>query len=389
MLAYYKSWMKIDHNIFDNETFQPKDEVEKDKLEFFWEKCLPEDETNVAASIRERTLRKIQSGTVSHISIDIKKKRRNRFYIAAASVAATVSILLSLPYIAEKLTQQEDIRQVVALMDALPIEETEDVVLVMSEQKKVQLASDAQITYTPEGNVSVDSEKLQFEKTEQDETKDAYHESYNQLLVPKGRRSQLLLSDGTKVWVNAGTKVIYPRVFGEKKREIYVEGEVYLEVTHDENRPFYVNTEGFEVKVLGTSFDVYAYKRMPESRVVLVNGSVEIKDQQNKQVRMAPNELVSLEHNNITEKRTVNASDYMAWTEGIMVLNGDHLNMLVDRLSLLYGTKIICDSSLDNEQIYGKLDLRDDLDEIIDYIKSMIPISAREENGVIYLKREK
>lgn len=389
MLAYYKSWMKIDHNTFDNETFQPKDEVEKDKLEFFWEKCLPEDETNVAASIRERTLRKIQSGTVSHISIDIKKKRRNRFYIAAASVAATVSILLSLPYIAEKLTQQEDIRQVVALMDALPIEETEDVVLVMSEQKKVQLASDAQITYTPEGNVSVDSEKLQFEKTEQDETKDSYYESYNQLLVPKGRRSQLLLSDGTKVWVNAGTKVIYPRVFGEKKREIYVEGEVYLEVTHDENRPFYVNTDGFEVKVLGTSFDVYAYKRMPESRVVLVNGSVEIKDQQNKQVRMAPNELVSLEHNNITEKRTVNASDYMAWTEGIMVLNGDHLNMLVDRLSLLYGTKIICDSSLDNEQIYGKLDLRDDLDEIIDYIKSMIPISAREENGVIYLKREK
>lgn len=381
--------MERDHNIFDNEAFQPKDEVEKDKLEFFWEKCLPEEETNVAASIRERTLRKIQSGTVSHISIDIKKKRRNRFYIAAASVAATVSILLSLPYISEKLTQQEDIRQVVALMDMLPIEETEDVVLVVSEQEKVQLASDAQIAYTPEGAVSVDSEKLQFEELEQNETKDTYRESYNQLLVPKGRRSQLLLSDGTKVWVNAGTKVIYPRVFGEKKREIYVEGEVYLEVTHDENRPFYVNTEGFEVKVLGTSFDVYAYKQMPESRVVLVNGAVEIKDQQNRQVRMEPNELVSLEQNNITEKITVNASDYMAWTEGIMVLNGDHLNMLVDRLSLLYGTKIICDSSLDNEQIYGKLDLRDDLDEIIDYIKSMIPISAREENGVIYLKREK
>lgn len=381
--------MKIDHNIFDNETFQPKDEEEKDKLEFFWEKCLPEEETNVAASIRERTLRKIQSDTVSYISIDKKKRRRNRFYIAAASVAATVSILLSLPYISEKLTQQEDIRQVVALMDMLPIEETEDVVLVMSEQEKVQLASDAQITYTPEGTVSVDSEKLQFEEPEQNETKDTYRESYNQLLVPKGRRSQLLLSDGTKVWVNAGTKVIYPRVFGEKKREIYVEGEVYLEVTHDESRPFYVNTEGFEVKVLGTSFDVYAYKQMPESRVVLVNGSVEIKDQQNRQVRMVPNELVSLEQNNITEKRTVNASDYKAWTEGIMVLNGDYLNILVDRLSLLYGIKIICDSSLDNEQIYGKLDLRDDLDEIIDYIKSMIPISAREENGVIYLKREK
>lgn len=380
--------MKTDHNIFGNEIYQPKDEAEKHKLEFFWEKCLPEEENDVAASIREKTLRKIQSDTELLISTDIKRKRRNIFYIAAASVAASVAILLSLPYVSEKLSHQEDIRRVVALMDMLPLEETEDVILVVSDLEKVQLASDAQITYTPEGLVSVDSKKLQLDKSEQDKTNVPYHESYNQLLVPKGRRSQLLLSDGTKVWVNAGTKVIYPRVFGEKKREIYVEGEVYLEVTHDEKRPFYVNTEGFEVKVLGTSFDVCAYKQMSESRVALVNGAVEIKDQQNRQMRMAPNELVTLEQNNITEKRTVNASDYKSWTDGIMVLNGDHLNILVDRLSLLYGTKIICDSSLDNEQIYGKLDLRDDLDDIIDYIKSMIPLSAREENGVIYLKRE-
>ena len=71
-----------------------------------------------------------------------------------------------------------------------------------------------------------------------------------------------------------------------------------------------------------------------------------------------------------------------------MILNGDHLRQLAERLSLLYGTPIKCDSSLANEQVYGKLDLRDNLDEIIDNIKSMIPISAREENGIIHLKRE-
>lgn len=379
--------MKIDHNIFDDDSFHPEKGEAKDKLNFFWENCLPEEEDDVAASIREKTLRKIQEGTGLQV-LPSKRKKANRLYMAVASIAATIAVLLSIPYVLRMNSHQEDIKQAVAILDMSPLEETDDVVLVMSDQEKLQLASDAKIAYTPEGSVSVNSEEFQSEKDNQMEERDSYHKLYNQLIVPKGKRSQLLLSDGTKVWVNAGTKVIYPRVFGEKKREIYVDGEVYLEVTPDVKRPFYVNTEGFEVKVLGTSFDVFAYKQMPVSHVVLVNGAVEIKDQQNMQVRMIPNELVEFKQNSITEKRTVNASDYKAWIDGLMVLDGDNLQMLAERLSLLYGKKIVCDSSLDNEQVYGKLDLRDNLDEIIDYIKSMIPLSAREENGVIYLKRE-
>lgn len=379
--------MKIDHNIFDDDAFHPETGDGKDKLNFFWANCSPEEEDDVAASIREKTLRKIQEGAGLHV-LPPKKKKANRLYIAVASIAATIAVLLSIPYALRMVSHQEDIKQAVAILDMTPLEETDDVVLVVSDQEKLQLASDAKIAYTPEGGVSVNSEEFQSVKDNQKEDQGSYHKLYNQLIVPKGKRSQLLLSDGTKVWVNAGTKVIYPRVFGEKKREIYVDGEVYLEVTPDVKRPFYVNTEGFEVKVLGTSFDVFAYKQMPVSRVVLVNGAVEIKDQQNTQMKMIPNELVEFKQNSITEKRTVNASDYKAWIDGLMILNGDHLQLLAERLGLLYGTKIICDSSLDNEQVYGKLDLRDNLDEIIDYIKSMIPLSAREENGVIYLKRE-
>lgn len=379
--------MKIDHNIFDDDTFRPQTEDGKDKLSFFWKHCLPEDADDVTASIREKTLIKIQERTNSQV-LPPKKKKRYRLSVAVASIAATVAILLSIPHTLKMLSHQEDIKHVVAIMDILPLEETDDVVLVMSDQEKLELASDVKIAYTPDGDVSVNSEEFQSVKDIQKEEQGSFHKLYNQLIVPKGKRSQLLLSDGTKVWVNAGTKVIYPRVFGEKKREIYVDGEVYLEVTPDVKRPFYVNTEGFEVKVLGTSFDVFAYKQMPVSRVVLVNGSVEIKDNHNTQMKMIPNELVEFNQNSISEKRTVNAADYKAWIDGLMILNGDRLQLLTERLSLLYGTKIICDSSLDNEQVYGKLDLRDNLDEIIEYIKLMIPLSAREENGVIYLKRE-
>lgn len=379
--------MKIDHNIFDDDTFRPQAEDGKDKLSFFWEHCLPEDADDVTASIREKTLKKIQERTNSQV-LPPKKKKLYRLSVAVASIAATVAVLLSIPHTLKMLSHQEDIKHVVAIMDILPLEETDDVVLVMSDQEKLELASDVKIAYTPDGDVSVNSEEFQSVKDIQNKEQGSSHKLYNQLIVPKGKRSQLLLSDGTKVWVNSGTKVIYPRVFGEKKREIYVDGEVYLEVTPDVKRPFYVNTEGFEVKVLGTSFDVFAYKQMPVSRVVLVNGSVEIKDNHNTQMKMIPNELVEFNQNSITEKRTVNAADYKAWIDGLMILNGDRLQLLTERLSLLYGTKIICDSSLDNEQVYGKLDLRDNLDEIIEYIKLMIPLSAREENGVIYLKRE-
>ena len=137
--------MKTDHDIFDDDTFQPRDREEKKKIEFFWEDCLPEEEEDVVASIRAKALRKIQEEGKQQVLPSAKKKRTNRFYIAVASVAATIAVLLSIPYISDDLSQKEDFRQVIALMDMLPVEETDDVVLVMSDQEKLQLASDAKI----------------------------------------------------------------------------------------------------------------------------------------------------------------------------------------------------------------------------------------------------
>ena len=74
------------------------------------------------------------------------------------------------------------------------------------------------------------------------------------LIVPAGRRSSLELADGTKIWVNSSSTVIYPNLFTGDKREIYVEGEAYLEVAHDSERPFYVKTQTMNVRVLGTRF---------------------------------------------------------------------------------------------------------------------------------------
>lgn len=381
--------MEKKKNISHHNLSHRKSEEEQEKTRFFWEHCMPDIHPEINDSIQEKTFRKIEAEGERHSAAG-----RNPFktvVLTLTSIAASVAILFTSLHIYKEVSGQEDFKQIVAALESLPAEEAEEVTLVVSDKEQHTLQSDVQISYAPNGNVSVNSREL--EPVKEEEVKEIEESSssaaYNQLIVPKGKRSQLILSEGTKVWVNSGTKVVYPRVFNKKKREIYVEGEVYLEVTPDATRPFYVNTDGFEIKVLGTAFDVFAYKQMDVSKVALVKGSVEIIDREKRQMRMVPNELVLLEQNNITEKKTVDAADYIAWIGGVMILNGEHLSQLAERLSLLHGKRIICDSSLDNEQVYGKLDLRDNLDDIIDFIRSMIPLSVQEKDEVLYLTREK
>lgn len=397
--------MENNRNTLNSKSTCEKKENKQAKLEFFWEHCAPEVQADVADAIREKTFRKIQEKKTIQPSFPRSPRRKSslRAIITLTSVAASVAILFVFIQLTGKVRHQEDIREFAAKLDLLPEEETEEVTLILSEEEKHELESDVQIAYAPDGNVSINTHELLSAKEETTENpiqeeisqeevikeKTSEPTAYNQLIVPKGKRSQLVLSEGTKVWVNAGTKLIYPRVFSKDKREIYVDGEIYIEVSPDAARPFYVNTNGFEIKVLGTAFDVYAYKQMAVSKIALVKGSVQIKDRNERQMQMSPDELVVLEQNNIVEKKSVCAADYKAWTEGIMILNGEHLPQLAKQLSLFYGKDIVCDPSLSNEQIYGKLDLRDNLEDILDFIRSMIPLSVSEESGVIYLKREK
>lgn len=350
------------------------------KIDYFWNDCNPEVEASIVDSIREKTLQRIQANEGNKLYL------RRKVYLVAASIAVLMAIGLTYWLKVKENPSQVSIKNWVVSQNSQLPEEVEEVTLIMADVQKRWSKTDVQVSYTKEGQAKVNSKGVASEKLVKSDCKDK--NSYDQLIVPKGKRSRLLLSDGTKVWVNAGTKVIYPRVFSKEKREIYVEGEVYLEVQPDAKRPFYVSANGFDVKVLGTSFNVFAYKQMPVSRVVLLEGSVEVKDQQNQTTKIVPDEMIVIEGNELAEKKKVKASDYKAWTEDVMILDGHCLSELTDRLSLFYGKKIVCDNSLSDEVVYGKLSLHDDLNDIIDCIKSMIPLYAYDKEGVIYLERK-
>lgn len=184
------------------------------------------------------------------------------------------------------------------------------------------------------------------------------------IVVPKGQRTSVMLSDGTRVNVNAGTRLIYPAQFATDRREIVVEGEVFLDVTPDPSRPFIVKANGFDVKVLGTRFNVCAYKDDAMASVVLVEGKVEVRTSGNEKAILAPNQLIEINEQGANIK-DVNVFEYICWKDDLMVLDNHKVGEIFDKLARYYGRTILFDKEIGEIPISGKLDLHGKLEDVI------------------------
>jgi hypothetical protein len=205
---------------------------------------------------------------------------------------------------------------------------------------------------------------------------------YNRLIVPKGKRSRLMLSDGSTLHVNSGTEVIYPNRFTGNRREIYVNGEVFLEVMPDANQPFIVMTHDIEVRVLGTKFNVQAYEEDRKIEVVLASGSVQVTAGKNApKTNLVPSEM----YRYIEGQSSVNKVDvekYISWIDGILYAQDERLDVLMTKLSRYYGKEIIYDESIVNQRCSGKIDLKSDLGEVLNGLTFSFPIETEYKNGI-------
>lgn len=265
---------------------------------------------------------------------------------------------------------------------ATPEVASDKILLVTTEEKQMNVDDDASLKYKSDGTVIVNSQAVD-QKITSDKNESPV---YNQLIVPKGKRTHIYFADGTHIYVNSGTKVTYPAVFLKEKREIYVDGEVYLEVKRDVNRPFYVKTESMSVQVLGTSFGVCAYEEDKESSVVLVSGKVEVETNAKQKVTLAPDELFSMKDSGISTRK-VDASEYVCWTQGLMIFNKEPLDNVFNRLSRYYGQMISYKGNKGQPYyVSGKLDLRDSLDEVLKLVTGFAPVTFNKTGNVITME---
>jgi len=206
-----------------------------------------------------------------------------------------------------------------------------------------------------------------------------------EIIVPIGQNKLITLSDGSRLHIKANSRVAYPNVFEKNRREIMLlDGEIYLEVTHNPKAPFTVKTRGFNVRVLGTKFDVSVAKLGKPSSVVLVKGSVEVENVNKKKVRLVSNQKACIYLDQINVKR-VNVLKYICWKDRIILLEGDTLEAILEQLSSFYGVNISCDKSIKNFMLSGKLDLNDSIEKTIRILRLSTGFHYRKDKDRFYI----
>ena len=249
-----------------------------------------------------------------------------------------------------------------------PLIESQNVELILSDQKVLAITEDkSELKYNKEGLLKVNSKTVDSKDTSNDDQSLAY----NQLIVPSGKRSTLNLSDGSKIWVNANSRVVYPVIFDQSKREIYVEGEVFLEVSPDKNRPFIVKTKTLDVNVLGTSFNVSAYENQSRTSVVLVTGSVNVKTKKNQTKKLKPNEMYQYADGR-GRLRKVNVQNYISWKDGAYIFEKENFVTILNKLGSYYGKEIVIDKALVGVYCSGTLNLKDDITMLLNGLKNVV-----------------
>ena len=165
----------------------------------------------------------------------------------------------------------------------------------------------------------------------------------SEIAVPNGSKTKLILQDGTKVWLNAGSKIQYDSDFGKKNRLLKLSGEAYLEVAKDENCPFIVDPGEIKVKVLGTCFNVRAYKDNEEIKVALLRGSVEMETNNGDMLRLVPKDIA---HFNTQTKETGichntgYSQNCIGWIDNKFIFNGESFEQITKILERTFNVKI-------------------------------------------------
>ncbi len=209
--------------------------------------------------------------------------------------------------------------------------------------------------------------------------------------VPYGCKSKIVLGDKSIVWLNAGSRLIYPSSFTGKKREVTLSGEAYFEVEKNVDDPFIVHTADYRIKVLGTKFNIAAYASDDISRAVLVEGSIELKlnaqGWSDEGIVLKPNEMFL--YNKKSGKsyvQPVKPDQYICWVDGIIECQNEELSRVIRKLERFYDIQIELKNPQDGSiKIDGKLNLNQNKNEVLYYLTKVAKRQFIKKNDWYYI----
>lgn len=311
-----------------------------------------------------------------------QKIRQRRIFYVSTYAAATIAILITIGALVSgkfQLGYDTDWLEKYAMItdSIITNKSTDDIKLKLSNGKEVLIQSNGTVAYTSKNTLVVNKDTVHYETSKE--------ENIDQIITPAGKQTQVVLADGTRLWVNASTRVIYPHEFKENLREIFVDGEVYLEVAHNEKAPFFVKTKNFSVQVLGTKFNVSSYQEEQLSSVVLVEGSVKVENKSQDKTILDPNQLIQIKDGYLEKPVKVDVNKYISWINNLLIYEEEPLPIVLKRLELYYGKKFIVKNNISDIQISGKLELKNSLSKVLHTLSYSFPIDFEEKEDSIWV----
>lgn len=239
----------------------------------------------------------------------------------------------------------------------------------------------AQILQEKGMNIEYRNGEIVYHKSEEKTTEVVY----NKLEVPRGGECMIKLDDGTKVWVNAETKLKYPVAFVGDRREVVLDGEAFFDVAKNE-KPFIVKTSFGDVRVLGTAFGISAYASEPESYTTLVRGKVSVEREGIKPVVILPGEQVVTSKDGKMIKQQVDVEEFVGWKDGIYVFKEKSLGEIMKTLERWYNISVdFQEKSLVDLPFTGNLKRYDDINVFFDALTRTGDMKYRVEGNQVIL----
>jgi transmembrane sensor len=182
---------------------------------------------------------------------------------------------------------------------------------------------------------------------------------YNTITTGNGNQYQLILTDGSKVWLNAASSIRFPTAFTGNDRKVEISGEAYFEVAKDPKKPFKVDFKNKagqrdEIEVLGTHFNVNTYADEPDMKTTLLEGSVKIKAADKIQI-LSPGQQARITSDGIEIKRNVDLDNVMAWKNGYFIFDNTDIYTLMRQVSRWYNVEVIYQGKITEEGFSGKI----------------------------------
>lgn len=251
---------------------------------------------------------------------------------------------------------------------------TKKAILTLGDGSEIVLADSSGKAIAVQGKLKIEHKNGSINyKLEDDEAVIAQ----NKVTTPKGGEYQVILQDGTHVWLNAASSISYPVIFNGNERKVVISGEAYLEVARNPDKPFIVVANGAEVKVLGTHFNVSAYQDDDFVTTTLMEGAVKVTEKGSYALLKPDQQAVINKTSSSITVRDVDAAEAIAWKNGVFLYNNENIKGVMKVIARWYDIDVVYQGDMSNKTFGGKISKFENFEKLL---------KTLELTGVIHFK---